>query len=618
MSLSPDEQAAVNQYLGIRAPAFPAPPPAAPAPMNPPPVTVGSMNPPMRVNPDADALARQLGIAPAVPPPPAAPSSPVAPQALGLQLPAGIAPPGTTPAPIVPPPPNAVAVPPPRPAVAPPSAPLPRPAPAPAGQGGGASAGPREPSIGDWTAKRRGDERDYIGTFKSEREALDEAAKAAAVKQDEAAQATARMARLQEDQAASEAAFARDAAEQREAYRQQTQAQLDEVRAMKVDPGRLYRDAGAWNSVMVAVGGALSGMLSGMQGRGDNAFVDMINRNIDRDVAAQEHAIRQRTQGVEQRNTLYGQMVSQHRDEALAREQTRTAMLQSARTFMEAEAMRLGTPEAMARAKAADAQLAREQAAAQQKVDSAEEQAAIRAAQARAAAAAAAAAAAERAREKAFERGVKLEELSIKRYEAEHKGEGGAMSPGARFVATGTDPATGAATGYLARNAEVAQKRTDGLASTKKAVQLLNEIAAEREEQGKLGRFTSRNEGSPLGTPEWKTRNRARHAALALALKDAEHLGVLAGPDMGLIHDFVGEDPNKLDLMGNETTNRLRAAASILQRKIDAEGSQEAGTRVQKHVTPDGREIFAPIGGTNAPANPRAVQRLNADGTPKK
>ena len=613
MSLTPDQMAAVARYAGV--PMLPLP--AAPPP-TPPAVTVGSMNPPMRTNPDADALARQLGIAPGAPPPPMAPSSPVAPQALGLQLPAGIAPPGVAPAPIVPPPPNGVAVPPPAAAAPPPAPPQPRPAPAPAKGGVAAPKGPAEPSIADWTRQRRADEKAYLGTYKAEREALDEASRAAAVKQDEAAEATARMARLQEEQAANEAAFQRDAAEQREKYRAQTQAQLDEVREMKVDPGRLYRDAGAWNSVMVAVGGALSGMLSGLQGRGDNAFVDLVNRNIDRDIAAQQQAIHQRTASVEARNSIYGQMVASHRDEALAREQTRTAMLQSARTHLESEAMRLGTPEAMARAKAADAQLAREQAAAQQKVDAAEEQAAIRAAQARAAAAAAAAAAAERAREKAFERGVKLEELSIKRYEAEHKGEGGAMSPSARFVATGTDPATGAAVGYLARNAEVAQKRTDGLANTKKALQLLNEIAAEREEQGKLGRFTSRNEGSPLGTPEWKTRNRARHAALALALKDAEHLGVLAGPDMGLIHDFVGDDPNKLDLMGNETTNRLRAAAAILQRKIDAEGSQEAGTRVAKAVTPDGREVYTPLGGTSTPANPRAVPRFNADGTPKK
>lgn len=653
MSYTPGQLDAVSRYLGlpqgyapagippvaaqpaaitmpsteiVGAPVVPmpvvVPPPGASAPM---PV----YSPPVAVNPDADALARQLGLAPAARMPVMSPSSPIAPQSVGLQLPPGIAPAGTVPVPSManPPPPAPVAA----PAMPPPPAPVAGPPTAPPAQAYHAAppkaAGPHEPS---WADKRRADEAAYLQTFGTERTAAREANDAGAVVRDENAQASARIARLQEEQAANEASFARDESEARATYRAQTQRQVDEVREMKVDPGRLYRDANSWQGVMVGIGGALAGALSGFQGRGgENAFVDIINKNIDRDISAQVQAIGQKNASIADRNSLYGQLVASHKDDVLARAQTRVAMLESARTHMESEAQRLGSVEAQKRFEVLDAQMARTQEQANAAVHGAEEQAAARIAAARAQAAAAAAAARAAAEEKAFQRGTTLEKLRLedKKIDLEHgTGSNKPTGPGARFVATAPGP-DGSVEGYLARNPEVAQKRTNGLASAKRAMLLIDNILELRAEQGKVGRATGREQAlalinplipsTALGTPAWKTKAEALHGDLKVETKNVKELGAITKPDEPLINSIVGDGAKNLDLFSDETGNRLRQAKESFQRAVDAEGRQEGGARVRKRVDANGRETFETLG-LNAPTAPRTAPRVDANGNPVK
>lgn len=601
--LRPQQPAALTMPVVEMGPTPPmpvvAPPPAATAPM---PV----YSPP--VNPDAAALSAQLGLAPPAPTPPQAPSSPVSPMAQGLQLPAGIAPPGTTPAVMAPPP----ASPPAPPAPAPPPPPVAAP-PAPPRHVGGPVGGPAPaaPQGPSWTQKRRADEQDYLASFGAERAALQRANDAGAVVRDEDAQAEARIARQKEEYAANEASFQRDEAAARDAFRAQTQKQIDEVRNATIDPGRLYRDSGALTGVMVGIGGALAGMSAALNKTDPDAFAKVIQRHIDRDVDAQVRGLAQKNAGIADRNTMYAQLVADNRDAVLSRAQTTAAMLESARGMAAAEAKRLGTPEAQARFEALDAQLARQQAQAKAAVDGAEEQAAARAAQALANARAAAAAAAAAREEKMFQRGVKLEELrqGSRKIDVEEGKASPAAQMGERFVATGTDPATGMATGYIARNAKVAEERTKGLVGAQASIAIIDRILARREQQGTLGRLTSRGDGSPLGTPAWKTENKADHAALLAAVKDAWGLGVLSGSDMELVESHIGKDPNALDLIGDETNDRLRAARKAIEARLAAEGRQEAGTRVAKGVDAKGRETFVPLGSTVTPANPKAVPR---------
>ena len=629
MGYTPGQLDAVSRYLGLPGGYAPAgippvaptvtmpvvemgPTPAAPMPVVVPPP--GATAPMPVVNPDAQALARQLGLAPPVSMPVASPSSPIAPQSVGLQLPPGIAPAGTVPVPSMahPPPPPAAVPPPAPPPPAPVAGPPPPPPAAPHQAAAPKPAAPREPS---WADKRRADEAAYLATFGAERTAAREANDASLVVRDENAQALARQARLQEEQAANEAAFQRDEAEARATYRAQTQRQVDEVREMKVDPGRYYRDANSWTGVLTAVGGALAGALSGFQGRGDNAFVDIINKNIDRDINAQVQAIGQKNASIADRNSLYGQLVASHKDETLARAQTRMAMLESARTHAESEAQRLGTVEAQKRFEVLDTQLARTQEQAKAAVDGAEEQAAIRKAQAEAQARAAMAAARAAAEEKRFQRGVTLEKLRLedKKIDLEHgDGANKPNSKEARFVATGNTKLDadgkpiGDPSGYLARSPEVAQKRTEMLAKAKQLDNMYSELLNLRTEEGKAGRFISRGNGSFLGTPTWKTKAEVLHKKILLTEKEIDKLGALTGSDLEL--ETLG---NVLanDLLGDETNDRIRARQEYIRNLRKAETEQEGGARVVKQVTPDGRTMIVPLGGANAPTNDRTVKR---------
>lgn len=644
MSLTPEQLQALYSYAGVTPSSSvlaPRPPPAAitmpvvemgPSPsapmpvVNPPPAAAAPMpvfSPPVQVNPDAAALSAQLGLAPPAPPPPMAPSSPVSPLAQGLQLPAGIAPPGTPPAVMAPTPPNAAAVPPvhaapPPPVAAPPAAP--RHSGGPVGMP--APAGPQGPS---WTQKRRADEQAYLSAIGDERSAMQRANDAAQVRDDEAAQAEARIARQKEEYAANEASFQRDEAAARDAFRAQTQKQIDEVRNATIDPGRLYRDSGALTGVMVGIGGALAGMASALNKSDPDAFTKVIQRHIDRDVDAQVRGLAQKNAGIADRNTMYAQLVADNRDAVLSRAQTTAAMLESARGMAAAEAKRLGTPEAQARFEALDAQLAQRQAQAHAAVDGAEEQAAARAAQAMANARAAAAAAAAAREEKMFQRGVTLEKLGLERRKMDLEHGDDSAKPNsmeARFVATSrvekgklvqeTD-AAGNPVGYTARDAKTAGERTDRLAGTQKAIDIIDSILDRRAEQGRLGRLFSRGESAPAGAADWKVKNRADHTALVSSLFKAWGLGTPSESDKALVYEFIGKDPNQLDVVGAETDVRLQAARERLLAQAEAETRQEAGKRVAKVVGPDGRQTFVPLGGANAPKNRREAPRVDPE-----
>jgi len=581
-----------------------------PAPMpvvNPPPSATAPMpvySPP--VNPDAAALSAQLGLAPPAPAPPQAPSSPVSPMAMGLQLPAGIAPPGTTPAVMAPTPPNAAAVPPapaaPPPPVAAPPAP-PRHVGGPVG--GPAPAAPQGPS---WTQKRRADEQDYLASFGAERAALQRANDAGAVVRDEDAQAEARIARQKEEYAANEASFQRDEAAARDAFRAQTQKQIDEVRNATIDPGRLYRDSGALTGVMVGIGGALAGMSAALNKTDPDAFAKVIQRHIDRDVDAQVRGLAQKNAGIADRNTMYAQLITDNRDAVLSRAQTTAAMLESARGMAAAEAKRLGTPEAQARFEALDAQLARQQAQAKAAVDGAEEQAAARAAQALANARAAAAAAAAAREEKMFQRGVTLEKL---RLEGKKIDVDAADKPGlaGRFVATGQDPVTKQPTGYIARDTASAKEEQEGITSAQEAIAAARRILAERTAQGTWGRATSRGAGNPLGAAPWVTKVAVDHGILLAKANKAMKMGTMDAGTAPILEAVAGKGAADTDLIGDETNDRLREFIAINERFLEIGRQHAAGLQAVKAADASGREVVIPTGKQAAPANEREVKR---------
>lgn len=600
--LRPQQPAAITMPVVEMGPTPPmpvvAPPPGASAPM---PV----YSPPVAANPDAAALSAQLGLAPPAPAPPQAPSSPVSPLAQGLQLPAGIAPPGQAPAVMAPTPPPVPA--PPAPAAPPPPVAAP---PAPPRHVGGPVGGPAPAALQgpSWTQRRRADEQDYLSSFGAERAALQRANDAGAVVRDEDAQAEARIARQKEEYAANEAAFQRDEAAARDAFRAQTQKQIDEVRNATIDPGRLYRDSGALTGVMVGIGGALAGMSAALNKTDPDAFAKVIQRHIDRDVDAQVRGLAQKNAGIADRNTMYAQLITDNRDAVLSRAQTTAAMLESARGMAAAEAKRLGTPEAQARFEALDAQLARQQAQAKAAVDGAEEQAAARAAQALANARAAAAAAAAAREEKMFQRGVTLEKL---RLEGKKIDVDAADKPGlaGRFVATGQDPVTKQPTGYIARDTASAKEEQEGITSAQEAIAAARRILAERTAQGTWGRATSRGAGNPLGAAPWVTKVAVDHGILLAKANKAMKMGTMDAGTAPILEAVAGKGAADTDLIGDETNDRLREFIAINERFLEIGRQQAAGLQAVKAADASGREVVIPTGKQAAPANEREVKR---------
>lgn len=600
--LRPQQPAAITMPVVEMGPTPPmpvvAPPPGASAPM---PV----YSPPVAANPDAAALSAQLGLAPPAPAPPQAPSSPVSPLAQGLQLPAGIAPPGQAPAVMAPTPPPVPA--PPAPAAPPPPVAAP---PAPPRHVGGPVGGPAPAALQgpSWTQRRRADEQDYLSSFGAERAALQRANDAGAVVRDEDAQAEARIARQKEEYAANEAAFQRDEAAARDAFRAQTQKQIDEVRNATIDPGRLYRDSGALTGVMVGIGGALAGMSAALNKTDPDAFAKVIQRHIDRDVDAQVRGLAQKNAGIADRNTMYAQLITDNRDAVLSRAQTTAAMLESARGMAAAEAKRLGTPEAQARLEALDAQLARQQAQAKAAVDGAEEQAAARAAQALANARAAAAAAAAAREEKMFQRGVTLEKL---RLEGKKIDVDAADKPGlaGRFVATGQDPVTKQPTGYIARDTASAKEEQEGITSAQEAIAAARRILAERTAQGTWGRATSRGAGNPLGAAPWVTKVAVDHGILLAKANKAMKMGTMDAGTAPILEAVAGKGAADTDLIGDETNDRLREFIAINERFLEIGRQQAAGLQAVKAADASGREVVIPTGKQAAPANEREVKR---------
>lgn len=486
----------------------------------------------------------------------------------------------------------------------------------PSGGGGGSAGG----GIASLTAARKADEQKVVGSYDTEKDAVLQGSRADQVRAVEQADAMDRMAREQADASAEEAAQQRDFEATKASYLGDSDRLNAEIREAKVDPGRLYGNprgaSGALTAIALALGGAAGGMLQGLKG-GSNTFLDTINQGIDRDIASQEGAIRNMKDAAAGRQNLFSQLRQTHGDSALARNQAKLAMLESTKTTMEAQAIRMGTPVAMANAERNGALIDRQKADLQRQISGAAEAGAIRQAQAAAAARAA-------AEEQRFKRGVELEKLRLEGRKIdvdEAKNEGGGKLDG-RFVSTGqTKDAAGNTipTGYMAASPEAAAKRKVGIDGSTRAMNLIGQILDRRDEQGTLGRTLSRTEGGIFGSPEWKVKNSADQQALVLAIKDAEQLGAISESDKGLITGLVGENPNSVGLFSDDTKVKLSQLRQNIQKRMEQEAATEAGTKVAKVVTPDGRSAYAPLGGANAPSNARTASvYMNADGSPKK
>jgi hypothetical protein len=345
--LSPEQLAAVQGYYGVpgvnmsEAPLGPPPPP----PAAPPPFDAGPY----------------YNYAPASEPAPTQPTAPIRP--VGAQLSqAGnpqVAPFSGTGAP----PPAAIQPPPVAPA-APPGPPIINEVSAPAsakddrefaalrhlqdtrkpgagGHGGGGAANPDPFGVKAAQGK-------FLGTFDAEEAAIRSGATAEGDRAALIGERRAELARQQQEDAAIHAAELEQAQKGFDAHMSEVQRQVDEVREQKIDPGRLMR--GDSLGFMAVLGGVMGGIYMGLNKLDHNPFLDDLNKQIDRDIAAQEKDLDNRRAGVANSMNVLREQRATFKDNDLAKLQTRSLMYAATEEAIKAEAAKYDQPMTQARA----------------------------------------------------------------------------------------------------------------------------------------------------------------------------------------------------------------------------------------------------------------------------
>lgn len=441
--------------------------------------------------------------------------------------------------------------------------------------------------VGDGGAARR----DLYSTFPAEKIAMQRLADAEEARSEAMAAGMAvigadrvREAALQETRAAHEREIMR-------VYQEDTQRQLDEVRSQTVDPNRLYSDGGS--KALAIIGGVLGGIYQGMNKLQSNPFIDQMNRNIDRDIALQEHQLDRNTKAVGERKGILADMRMTYKDEDLARTQAKNLYYEGIKQQLAAQAAQYESPAIQARADQAINIVDRQQAAL--KLDEQAKRAA-------AAAAAGALARAEKWREAEF--ALKQEEAITHRITANRSGVGHkeGQSPRERFVGVAQDE-HGNPTGYLARNATEASKAAGQLASTRELITLAEKAKQIRADEGMLGRATWRD--NPIYSPTWHTNIKSIENQLVGAIKKSEELGAL---DNG-VERFAKPLTGNLDSIGGSADDRLDMLIEAAKTKMSVHTNQLSG---QQAVMLPGEEVVQ-TGGANAPKNLKGSTGVNRE-----
>ena len=154
----------------------------------------------------------------------------------------------------------------------------------------------------------------YRGTFDQDKADLQSGADAEKAKAELMASGMGELARSKMDEQQTAEFEAAHQAETFKKYQDETQRQIDAVRTQTINPNRAYADSGS--AVTAVIGGILGGIYQGLNRLQSNPFIDQMNKNIDRDIAAQEHDIAVKKGGIEDRKSLYAEMRATYKDEA--------------------------------------------------------------------------------------------------------------------------------------------------------------------------------------------------------------------------------------------------------------------------------------------------------------
>lgn len=142
----------------------------------------------------------------------------------------------------------------------------------------------------------------------------------------------------------------------------------EEANKATIDPDQYWKDGGAARRMMGAIGGAVGGMLQGLQG-GENQFLKEVDKNIALNIQSQREALGQKKQKVADAANVLGQMRQRFGDERAADVATHMWYREQTKARLDQQAAEIGTKTARNNANMAIAQLDEANADDQMKLD---------------------------------------------------------------------------------------------------------------------------------------------------------------------------------------------------------------------------------------------------------
>lgn len=343
-------------------------------------------------------------------------------------------------------------------------------------------------------------------------------------------------------------------------YENKIADEREKASKLGVDPGRVFKNRSAGTWVAMAIGGLMSGALSGLTGQ-PNSFLDTLKGIQHDDIEAQNKDIDQAWKKVGGMQTTYENLVRRGVDRQVAQNAYLSNVLTSVQGELEARLKRAQLPAEKANLEAGIQSLQNERAAMDVKMQEYWKNIFNQ----RSAAAASAAAAAAKQR---WEHYKELEELRIKGYEAQtHRmgaeaaankaGGEGDDKANAAFFATGLSPDQKSQMGFLAPSAESRQKLEEANKSyeaAKKSIEEMRRIRGERA-GGAIGRLGSKT--TPLTMP-WEQAMDNEKSAMLQHLNKAGGLGAYDNGTERLLSARVG-DLKSVGPAGDRTLDQLEA-----------------------------------------------------------
>lgn len=344
----------------------------------------------------------------------------------------------------------------------------------------------------------------------------------------------------------------------------------DEHGKMRIDRGRLFANMSTFDKILAGIGFGLSAVSTAKAGGGPNPALQIIGNAVENDVRDQQAMIEQAGKNVEMRRTLYKDFLERLGNKQAAYDMTIATTLAQAKRQVEIIGAQSKSAQIKAQTLDLTAQLGQQIADKLEQVRATASAEGYRNAQLKAS-------------KESAEVDARYKLAQMRKMEAEATQSELDVSPGERARKLGVAELKGkAGKPVLFRSSESAEKVAESQGATTQAAQLIDRLILARQEHGWSSDLVK--------SDEWR-QMQADFAKLKLTLKDTDKLGVLAGPDMGLIEGALGtSDPTE----ARDPTAGLKTARDNLVNQFNARAkAQVADGDMTRWEPPKLRELAA-------------------------